>query len=134
MAYQTLRIQWFGNTWFSKPNKYNGVRDNGSQNTTYTMVWENMAHQTVQIQWSESPRLTKLCVYNGFGEAWLTKPFKYIGLIVQGLPSVTYTIVWGRIAYQSLQIQWFECPWLITHYVCNGLGTHGSPNITNTMV
>ena len=142
MAPQTLLILWFGNTWFTKPCKYNGVRANGSPNITYTMVWGHMAHQGIQIQWFDGPRLTKRYVYIGFGDAWLTKPYKYIGVIPHGLPSVTYTMMWGRIAHQTLQIQWFENQWVITHDVYNGLRTHkyncsnvrGSPNVTCTKV
>ena len=52
------------------------------------------------------------------------------------------------MAYQALHIPWcgdalvikpykyngLQIPLLITQYVYNGLGTHGSPNITNTIV
>ena len=117
MAHQTLRIQLCGITCFTKPCTHNGVRANGSLNITYTLVWGHLAHQIEQIQWFEGPRYTKRYVYIGLATHGLPKPDKYIGVIPHGLPSVTYTMVWGRIVHQTLQIQWFESPWLITHYV-----------------
>ena len=38
------------------------------------------------------------------------------------------------MAQQALQIQWLDGPRITKRYVYNGLGIHGSPNLTNTMV
>ena len=38
----------------------------------------------------------------------------------------------ANIDYQTIQIQQWEGPWFSEHYTYNGLGTRGSPNITNT--
>ena len=37
-AHQTLRIQWFGDTWRTKRYVYNGFGTDDAQNVTYTMV------------------------------------------------------------------------------------------------
>ena len=92
MAHQTLRIQWFGNTWVTKLEQqwcegrwltkryvYKGLKTHGFPNCTNTMVCWLAAYQTLLIH----------C----FGDAWLTKPYKYTALIAQGSPSVTYTMV-----------------------------------------
>ena len=91
-----------------------------------------MAHQIVPIQLFDGLRLPN--VTYTFGDAWLAEHYKYICLIAQGLPSITYTMVRGRIVHKHIQIQGFEGQLLITHYVYNGLRTHRSLNITNTMV
>ena len=70
-----------------------------------------MAHHTLRIKW--------------FGNAWLTKHYKYNCLNVRGLPNVTYTMDSG---------QWFEGPRLTKRDVYNGLETHGSPTLTNKWV
>ena len=101
---------------------------------TYKMVWEHMAHQTWQIQGCECPRLTKRYVYNGLGDTGLTKCYKYNCLIARGSLNVTYTMVWGRMTHQTLQIHWLDCPWLTKRYIYNGVGAHCSPNLTNTWV
>ena len=59
MAHQTIRIQWFGNTGFTKHNKYNGLNAHGSPHITYKMIWGHMAHKHLQIQWFDSPWRTK---------------------------------------------------------------------------
>ena len=145
MAHQTLRIQLFLYTWLTKPYKYNSVRvhgsptithttvlgTRGSPNITNTMVWMPKAHHTLRIHW--------------FGDTWLTKQYKYNGLIVRGSQNVTYTIMWGHMAHQTLQIQCLDCPWLTKRYIYNGvvglltkpykyisLKSNGSPNVTYT--
>ena len=118
----------------TKHYKYNGLKAPGSPHNMYTMVWEHMAHQTLQIQGCECPRLTKRYVYIGLGDTWLTKLYKYNGLRARGSPNSTYTLVWGRMTYQTLQIHWLVCPWLTKRYIYNGVGAHWSPNLTNTLV
>ena len=118
MAHQTLRIQWFGNTWFTKLYKYNGVRFNGSPNNSYTMVWKHMDHQIVPIQLFDGLRLPNI-TYT-FGDAWLAEHYKYICLIAQGLPSITYTMVRGRIVHKK--------------YKYKGLKANCSSHTTYTMV
>ena len=67
------------------------------------------AHQTLRIQW-----------------------FWDNGLKARGSPNVTYTVVWGRMAHQTSQINRFDCLWLTKRYIYNCVGTHCSPNLTNT--
>ena len=106
----------------------------GSPSVTYTMVRGRIAHQTLQIQLFDGPRLTKHDVYNGLGDAWLTKHYNYNGLNARvspevmytmvlgthGLPNLTYTLVWWRMAHQPLHIAWYVDAF--------------SPNHTNTIV
>ena len=160
MVHQTLRIQWFGHSWLTKLYKYNGLMARGSANVAYTFVWRRMAHQTVQIHWFDNPWLTKRYIYNGVGThcspnltntwLWISRPHQTLRIQrfadmahqtiqthwfdCQGSRSIRYATVWGRIAHQHLQITLLEGPWLITQYVYNGLGAHGSPNNTNIMV
>ena len=106
-----------------------------------------MAHQSIRIHWFGDTLLTKLYKYNGvrarslpnvtYTMVWGCMAHQTLQthwFDCPGSPSITYTIVWGRIAHQTLQITWFEGPWLITQYVYNGLGAHGSPNNTNIMI
>ena len=67
-------------------------------------------------------------------QTWLTKPYKYNGLMAHGLPNITYILFFEHMVYQTLQILWFEGARLTKLCVYNGLGTHGSPNITPTSI
>ena len=156
MAHQTLRMYWFGNIWLTQryrhmrvrgspivtyakfcvhtahqPSQIHDLKIHGSPNVTYAIVFVHMAHQTIQIQWFEGPRLTKTLCIQWLWDAWLTKPYKFIGFIANGSPSVTCTIVWGRIVNETIQIHYFEDPWLTQRYISKGLRhmAHKTPQI-----
>ena len=82
---------------------------------------EHMAYQTLQIKLFEGPRLTKRYVYNGCGTHGSPNLHKYMGVTANGSPSVIYTIVLGRIADETIQIHYFEDPWLTQRYISKGL-------------
>ena len=84
------------------------------------MVCAHIAHQALRTHW-----------------CWALLDHQTVqcyGLIACGLRNVTYTMVWLRMAHQTLQIPRFDYPWVTKRYVYNVAGTHCSPNITNTIV
>ena len=132
MDHQALRTKWFVHTkpWLTR--LYNA------------MVWLLAAYHTLLIQWFGNAWLTK----PWFDYLWVTKRYIYNGAGTHCSPNITNSIVrwpmahqtwriqWfgGRMAHQTLQLHWFECPRLTKRVVYNGLGTHGSPNLTHKSV
>ena len=49
-------------------------------------------------------------------------------------PNVTYTMVWAPMDHQTVRTQLFGRTWPTTHCVHNGLGYHGQPHVTYTLV
>ena len=107
-----------------KPYKYNNFNAHASLHITYTVVWKYMSHQTTQKQWFECPRLTKRYVYYSLGNTRLTKHHKSNGSRAHGSPNDTYTMVVGRMAHQTLQIQLLYCQLLTERYIYDCGGAH----------
>ena len=130
----------------------------GPPNITYVMVWEHMVHPTLQIY--EGPRLTNRYVYKVLGThgsrnitnswfeiPWLTKRYVCNCFCTHGSPNhtntmvwgptahqqVTYTMVVGRMAHQTIQILWFYCQWLTKRYMYRCVGAHCKRSHANTI-